>query len=215
MCVRHSRSVAIFATLIVAITTTLAMRQPGRPRWEATSRASAIERSTRRETMLMVLGARGPHASLGADAHAFDQLVGHWDADFSFHGSDGTVRHKRGEVLFGWVLDGHAVQDVWITYPSPGEHERRIGTTIRVFDRAAKQWRVVFVQPQFNYIVTVQGPAEGNRIVLNGFDRDSQPIRWSFNDITNDSFVWRGEKSHDRGKSWQLEEEHHMRRRLR
>lgn len=166
------------------------------------------------DTMLSVLGASGPHPSLGADARAFDQLVGQWDADFTFYDSAGAVRHKQGEVLFGWVLDGNAVQDVWITYPAAGERERRIGTTIRMFDKSTGQWRIVFAQPQFDYIVTAQGRAEGNRIVLNGRDADSLPFRWSFNDVTKDSFVWRGEKSFDGGKSWKLEEEHHMRRRL-
>ena len=54
---------------------------------------------------------------------------------------------------------------------------------------------------------------EGDRIVLRGVDSDGSPIRWSFNDIKPDSFVWRGEKSRDGGKTWKLEEEHHMKRR--
>jgi hypothetical protein len=38
-------------------------------------------------------------------------------------------------------------------------------------------------------------------------------LRWSFNDLKGDSFIWRGEKSGDGGKTWKLEEEHHMKRR--
>ena len=190
----QSHRVVIVATLALTVVVALALGPPGG------------------ETMLSVLGARGPHPSLGADAHAFDQFVGHWDADFGFHDGTGRVRHRRGELFFGWVLDGHAVQDVWITYPSAGE-ERRIGTTIRIFDKTSRQWRIVFVQPQYDYIVSVQGPAEGNRIILTGTDADARPIRWTFNDITSESFVWRGEKSFDGGRSWKLEEEHHMRRR--
>jgi len=54
---------------------------------------------------------------------------------------------------------------------------------------------------------------EGDRIVLRGTDVDGYPIRWSFNEIKPESFVWRGEKSRDDGKTWKLEEEHHMKRR--
>jgi hypothetical protein len=167
-----------------------------------------------RRDMIKVLEASGPHPSLGEQARVFDRLVGSWDCDYSFPRDDGTVRHSKGELLVGWILDGRAVQDLFIIYPANGEKERRIGTTIRFFDTALKQWRIIFISPQFNYVVTVQGGLEGDRIVLRGTDStDGAPIRWSFNDIKPDSFVWRGEKSHDGGKTWKLEEEHHMKRR--
>ena len=167
-----------------------------------------------RQAMIGVLSASSPHPSLGDEARVFDRFVGTWDCDYSFHLDDGSVRHKKGELLVGWVLDGRAVQDIFITYPAEGEKDRRMGTTIRFFDTTLKQWRIVFISPQFNYVVTVQGRSIGDRIVLRGVDTDGAPIRWSFNDIKSDSFVWRGEKSHDGGKTWKLEEEHRMKRRI-
>src|SRR2546423_11831366 len=88
--------------------------------------------------------------------------------------------------------------------------ERRSG----IFDTAIKQWRVVYVGPQYNYMVTTQGGREGDRIVLRGVDSDGLPIRWTFSEMKADSFHWQGEKSHDGGKTWKLEEDHHMKRRL-
>ena len=164
-----------------------------------------------RNAMIETLGSRDPNPSLGAEARTFDRLVGTWNADFGFH-TNGTVRHKRGQVIFGWILDGRAVQDLWITDPTAGEKERRIGTSLRFFDTDRKQWRVVFVNPQFNYLVFVDGGAVGDRIVLNGTDKNGALIRWSFNDMTPTSFLWRGESSRDGGKTWVLEEEHHMTR---
>ena len=179
---------------------------------ESTQSAPA---SDARRDMIKALEASGPHPSLGEQARVFDRLVGTWDCDYSFYRDDGTVRHSKGELLVGWILDGRAVQDLFISYPANGEKERRIGTTIRFFDTALKQWRIIFISPQFNYVVTVQGGLEGDRIVLRGTDTtDGAPIRWSFNDIKPDSFVWRGEKTHDDGKTWKLEEEHHMKRRI-
>jgi len=177
---------------------------------ESTQSAPA---SDPRQDMIKALAASTPHPSLGEQARVFDRIAGTWDCDYSFRLDDGTVRHSKGELLVGWILDGRAVQDLFITYPANGEKERRIGTTIRFFDTALKQWRIVFISPQFNYVVTVQGGLEGDRIVLRGVDNDGAPIRWSFNDIKPDSFVWRGEKSRDGGKTWKLEEEHHMKRR--
>ena len=166
-----------------------------------------------RAAMIRVLGSANPNPSLGEEAQTFDRLIGSWDADFSFPQADGTVRHKKGELHFGWVMDGHAIQDLWIGYPTGEQKERTIGTTFRFFDTKLKQWRIVFINPQFNYVVTTQGGREGDRIVLRGSDSDGLPIRWTFSEITPQSFHWTGEKSHDGGKTWVLEEDHHMKRR--
>ena len=174
---------------------------------------ATAQRADPGQDMIKSLGASSPNSSLGEQAKVFDWLVGAWDCDYGFHRDDGSVRHKKGELLAGWILDGRAVQDLFITYPAEGEKDRRIGTTIRFFDTTLKQWRIIFISPQFNYVVTVQGGSEGDRIVLRGVDTDGAPIRWSFNDIKPGSFVWRGEKSPDGGKTWKLEEEHHMKRR--
>lgn len=165
------------------------------------------------EAMLNALAASGPHSSLGDQAKVFDRFIGTWDCDYTFHGSDGKVSHSSGELLFGWILDGRAIQDIWISYPKDATSERSIGTSVRFFDTKSKLWRVIFVAPASDAVINVQGGAEGDRIILKGDDLDGAPIRWSFNDITADSFVWRGEKSHDNGKTWVLEEEHHMKRR--
>lgn len=158
--------------------------------------------------------APGPNPSLGDEARTFDRVVGTWDADYSFHAEDGSVRHSRGEVIFGWILDGYALQDVFISYPKRPGDERKIVTGVRFFDAKAKVWRVVFVAPSFGVVIMMEGGAEGeDRIVLRGKDSDRASLRWSFNDIRADSFIWRGEISRDRGKTWRLEEEHHMKRR--
>lgn len=167
-----------------------------------------------RQAMIAELAASRPHPSLGDQAQVFDRLVGTWDCDFSFPREDGTVIHKKGEILFGWVLDGHAIQDLWIVNPTETGKERSVGTTIRFFDATQKQWRIVFINPEYHYVVTTQGAVEGDRIVLRGVDSDGMPIRWTFREIRPDSFHWQGEKSKDGGKTWRVEEDHHMTRRL-
>ncbi|HJP58954.1 MAG TPA: hypothetical protein VJ865_03120 [Gemmatimonadaceae bacterium] len=166
-----------------------------------------------RQAMVAALGAPGPHPSLKGEARTFDRFVGTWDCDFTFHLPDGSVRMKKGELHFGWVLNGYAVQDIWTTYPTKADEEKSSGTSFRFFDTKSKEWRVVFIQPQYSYVVSVVGGLEGDRIVLRGKDADGNPIRWTFFDMTDTSFSWHGEKSHDGGKTWALEEDHHMRRR--
>jgi hypothetical protein len=163
--------------------------------------------------MIAALAAHGPHPSLGAEARVFDRFVGTWDCEYSFHAEDGSVRRSAGELRFGWIIDGRAVQDIWIGYPEKPNEERRIGTSVRVFDTKLRMWRVVFLAPAFNLVIHAQGGVEGDRIVLRGEDPDGGQLRWSFNEITNDFFIWRGEKSRDGGRTWRLEEEHRMTRR--
>ena len=164
-----------------------------------------------RRDMITTLAASHPHPSLGDEAQAFDRLVGTWDCDYSFHADDGTVSHATGELRFGWIIDGHALQDIWITYPKEPTEERLNGTSVRFYDLKPKLWRVVFVLPALGLLTTVEGRAEGDRIVLTGEASDGSRRRWSFNDIRAESFVWRGEKSRD--GTWRLVEEHHMTRR--
>jgi hypothetical protein len=166
-----------------------------------------------REAMVHVLPSSKPNTDLGDEAQTFDRLVGTWDADFSFRRDDDTVFHKHGEIHFGWVMDGWAIQDLWIGYPAGERTKRSIGTTFRFFDTKLKQWRIVFINPEANYVVTAQGKREGDRIVLYGTDTDGLPLRWTFSEITPESFHWTGEKSHDGGKTWRTEEDHHMKRR--
>ncbi len=166
-----------------------------------------------RRDMIAVLPALGPHPSLGHHGDLFGRFVGTWDADYSFIAEDGSVRHSRGEVLFGWILDGHALQDIFLGYPNGSNEERRMVTGVRWVDPKTDKWTLMFAAPSFNAGVRMEGGAEGDRIVLRGRDDQGDSLRWSFNDITPNSFTWRGETSHDGGKTWRMDEQHHMTRR--
>ena len=175
---------------------------------------TGTRRADPRGDMIAVLPAQAPHPSLGHHADLFGRFVGTWDADYSFIAQDGSARHSRGEVLFGWILDGYALQDIFLSYPKPGStDERKMVTGVRFVDPKTDKWTVMFAAPAFGAAIRMEGGAEDDRIVLRGHDDKGASLRWSFNDIRPDSFVWRGETSHDGGKTWRLEEEHHMRRR--
>lgn len=203
---------ALSATTVLCVALTVAREQDG-----VSTAPGAVSLDARRDMMrrdmITTLAALRPHASLGDEAQVFDRLVGTWDCAYTFHAEDGTMSRASGELRFGWIIDGHALQDVWITYPKEPAEERLIGTSLRFFDTKTRLWRVVFVLPALNVLTTVEGRAEGDGIVLTGEASDGSRRRWSFNEIRPDSFVWRGEKSRDAGKTWRLVEEHHMTRR--
>ena len=41
-------------------------------------------------------------------------LVGDWEMDAIIHVDDGSTKTGKGEIHFGFVLEGRAIQDVWI-----------------------------------------------------------------------------------------------------
>jgi hypothetical protein len=166
-----------------------------------------------RRDMITTLEARGPHPSIGDQAQTFDRFVGTWDCDYASFKEDGTTKHANGEVIFGWVLDGRAVQDIWTWSDKDSSGERELGTTVRFFDPKIGKWRVVWIDPVSPAIKLLTGGAVGDRIVLEGSTDEGVRIRWSFNDIRKDSFIWRGEKSRDDGRTWRFTDEYHLKRR--
>ena len=64
--------------------------------------------------MLEALHARQPNEALASKLHLYGQFVGSWHVDIDFHPLNGSTRRAEGEWHFSWVLDGRAIQDVWI-----------------------------------------------------------------------------------------------------
>jgi hypothetical protein len=163
---------------------------------------------------------RGPSPSLVEALHsdnpAVDQanqmalygwLIGRWEMDSVIHADDGTKQSgPRGEIHFGWVLEGRAIQDVWAL---PGFF---YGTTLRVYDPALDAWHILWSDPLKQYYTRQIGRARGNDIVQEGTDEVGTPVRWSFTEITLNSFHWLGERSLDDGTSWRLQIEFFARR---
>ncbi len=59
----------------------------------------------------------------------------------------------KGEIHFGWVLEGRAIQDVWIT-PSRGQRHDPIGaaanfygSTFRIYDPGIDAWHIFWLDP--------------------------------------------------------------------
>ena len=163
------------------------------------------------------LAADGPAADLAEKLMLFGQFVGDWDVDFTVHGPDGAKQTARAEWHFGWVLEGRAVQDVWIV-PRRGERDKAgpvksdYGTTIRFYDPALDAWRVVYVSPLHGDLLTFVAREVGDEIVLEGHDPEGAPMRWIFSEITAESFRWRRVVSPDGGKTWRLHKEMSVRR---
>lgn len=163
---------------------------------------------------LDALGAQGPATDRAGKMELYGRFIGSWDLDVTQFSEDGVPRRRKGEWHFAWTLEGRAIQDVWIV-PPRGElrhgdaaaNVNSYGTTLRVYDPDIDAWRIQWTDPVTRNFLGMIGRAAGDDIVQLGTRPDGQLIRWSFSEITPDSFRWRGEVSADDGASWRLNTE--------
>lgn len=149
----------------------------------------------------------GPEPERAGDLRLFGQFVGSWSIEWSAPGAEPAT----GELHFGWVLGGRAVQDIWIV---PGRGRRGEGrpprgfhgSTIRFYDAALGAWRSTWIEPVNGRVRRFIGrPHDGGILLVS--DEDDPQLRWRFRDITPDSFRWTSESSDDGGATWRHDEE--------
>lgn len=161
---------------------------------------------------LAALHADGPDPRLAKALSLYGRFVGSWRVELADHFPDGTTDRSIGEWHFGWVLQGRAVQDVWIAPPSPRQAQNppagwplRYGTTLRMVEPATRTWRIVWTDPALGFQVMQVGREIDGDIVQEGKTHDGKAMRWSFRDIERQRFRWLGEVSEDGGKTWRLQ----------
>lgn len=165
------------------------------------------------------LHARGPSAELVNENRLYDWLIGSWDAHVLDYADDGTEQESNGEWHFGYVLEGRAIQDVWISPPRSQRDStipktnNRYGTTIRFFHPDKRQWHITWINPVSGAINLLIARRQESDIVQEGQGAGDSLIRWVFTDIENNSARWYGEHSMDGGRTWKLESEFFLKRR--
>lgn len=148
---------------------------------------------------LSALGADGPAPDRAQAMGLYGWLIGDWRFDAVVHRDDGSRFAGQGEIHFGWVLQGRAIQDVWIL---PGVFH---GTTLRVHDPGIGAWHILWSDPVRQVYARQIGRAEGDDIVQIGRNDAGEKLRWRFSERTPDAFRWTGERSRDEGASWFLQ----------
>jgi hypothetical protein len=151
------------------------------------------------------LMAEGPDPELKEKLMLFGQFVGNWDIEARYPQADGGEVKRQGEVHFGWILEGRAIQDVWMTHDKTPPSF--MGTTIRFYDPKIDAWHSIWIAPARGVVRTFLGRKVGNDIVLESKTKEGYPENWIFYEIKPGSFRWRAVESHDNGNNWELTEE--------
>ena len=144
----------------------------------------AVSRSTHPMTpelvhssFAQVLHADGPDAVRATKLALYSWIVGRWDLDVTTMLEDGTTHQGHGEIHAGWVLQGLAIQDVWMIprlrdrqpgiEPLPGAGNW-YGTTLRIYDPVLDAWRILWSDPATNFFAQQTGRARGRDMVQTG-----------------------------------------------
>jgi uncharacterized protein len=172
----------------------------------------ATERTPRQEFTTALL------APLAADEipetdRLYDRLIGAWDMTIYDYQPDGSKMESKGEWIFHYILEGRAIQDVFIApsrpYRTPGmtKSKNRYGSSIRVYYPEQQLWKIFWINPVNGVFNELTAKPNGNNIIQEGVAPDGAWMRWGFTNITNDSFRWYGEDSKDGGITWMLSAE--------
>ena len=164
-------------------------------------------------SFVQVLHADGPDPSRASKLQLYAWLVGQWEMEVTTTLADGATHRGRGEIHAGWVLQGRAIQDVWMiprlpdrrpgVEPLPGAGNW-YGTTLRIYDPGLDAWRILWSDPATNFFTQQIGRTRGSDIVQTGADPRGGSMRWVFSEIQPNTFHWTGEHAAD-DRSWRRE----------
>lgn len=152
--------------------------------------------------MIEVLQASKPFPELAEKLQLFGQFVGSWNARVINYKADGSSQTIEAEWHFGWVLEGRAIQDVWIAPKrdlrvaeenAPGEY----GATIRFYDAKIDAWRSTWIGPIKGNVIPFIARQLEDEIVLEGRLESGIEVKWIFSEIQKESFRWRSIESTD------------------
>jgi hypothetical protein len=174
--------------------------------------------SSRASSFAAALHSDGPAPDRADKMKLYTFLIGRWTTELVAHAEDGTTHKSRGEIHASWVLEGRAIQDVWMTPPRAERDPAKpllplpvtgswYGTTLRIYDPKLDAWHILWNDPATLVFTRQIGRAEGADVVQIGTVAPGVKLRWRFTEIKADSFHWLGEVSHDDGKTWRLQVE--------
>lgn len=147
------------------------------------------------------LVSEGPAIDAPEGLGQFGRLVGEWSCTGYQRGREGEWAPNpwTNHWSWMWVLDGHAVQDVWEgSAASPAGPN--IGTNLRIYDPETDLWRIVWTTTLTHDFDLFEAQAVDGDMVMTGrvTGRGARPdhhARIVFHDIGEDGFAWRYEAS--------------------
>ncbi|MCL2562577.1 MAG: hypothetical protein FWE08_00880 [Oscillospiraceae bacterium] len=137
----------------------------------------------------------------------FGQFVGEWEFEGILGKGTPNEQCIPGEWIFSWILDGTAIQDVFIC-PSRKECEKNpnpnaeYGTTVRFYNQATDAWDMFYGLSGATHLL--EGKQVGEQIIVTNKSDPDTLTQWVFSGITKNKFHWQNRTSHDNGTTWHI-----------
>lgn len=142
-------------------------------------------------------GLKNPKASEALSE--FDFMLGECHCTDSVTNADGTYRVYPSIWKAKYMLNGHAIQDNNFNPVNPT-------TNLRMYDAAAKLWKVTYLQSANGYFTGVwEGNLDGKGDMVLERKQNGSTSRLVFYNITDKGYAWKSENIAADGKvtrSW-------------
>ena len=157
-----------------------------------------------------LLSPANPEAPAGVAQYG--QFEGTWKCAPAFRNAKGEWQESPARPTWVWhyVLNGHAVQDVWIPDPENAPPTAAMGTNLRVYDAENDRWDMVWTTESLGAFQVFQARMVDGEIVMHGDieagQRPAHLARITFHNIGKQHFDWKYEASAPGdGENWQLQ----------
>ncbi len=141
------------------------------------------------------------------EAHQFDFLVGEWEIRNEIRAPDGGWVTTRATLEGHKHLNGCAIIDFWDGIARDGEP--LMGITIRGFDTVSGKWSIVWLDdrnpPDFKPLVGEFEDGVGQFFQENEVRGEWVKVRFTWDEITEDSARWTQSFWRDGGVTWETD----------
>ena len=141
------------------------------------------------DAFVKALVSDGKNTLIPDEENLYGRFVGEWDFDWYDHLDNANPRHIKGEWIFRWILEGLAIQDIFIcpsrsTRDDFPQDDAAYGTTVRMYNPKKKMWDILYTE--WGCATCLEAHREGDLIV----QESKGTLRWVFSDMKSDSFRW-------------------------
>lgn len=145
----------------------------------------------------------GKNSLIPDEENLYGCFIGEWEFEWHDCLEDGTPRCVKGEWIFRWILEGLAVQDLFICPSRDTRHltpqpDAAYGTTVRMYNPNKKAWDILYTE--WGCATCLEARRDGGKIIQTALNNTR--LRWVFSDITPQSFRWQRMVTSD-GEKWE------------
>lgn len=152
----------------------------------------------------------GPGDEAPAGLNQYGQFVGSWRCSGTFLDGEGNWQDAPGRPRWVWhyILDGRAIQDVWLPDPESSPPGAAKGTNLRVYNAEKDEWDMVWTTETLEGFQRFSARMVDGHIVMHGDipagARPAHKARITFHNISSGHFDWQYEASAlNDGQQWQ------------